>query len=65
MCNILKTRAMTYNLRSQKDFVRHCVNTRRYGLYSKISLAPKVWDMVLSEIKNVYFLIMFNTEIRK
>ena len=63
MCNILKTRAMTYNLRSRKDFVRNCVNTIRYGLYSQISFAPKVWDMALSEIKNVYSL-MFNTEIR-
>ena len=31
MYNILKTRTLTYNLRSQKDFVRDCINTRRYG----------------------------------
>ena len=34
MCNILKTRTLTYNLRSQSDFMRDCVNTRRYGLNS-------------------------------
>ena len=34
MCNILKTRTLTYNLRSQTDFMRDCVNTRRYGLNS-------------------------------
>ena len=33
-CNILKTRTLTYNLRSQTDFMRDCVNTRRYGLNS-------------------------------
>ena len=34
MCNILKKRTLTYNLRSQAYFVRDCVNTRRYGLNS-------------------------------
>ena len=34
MCNILKTRTLTYNLRSQTDFMRDCINTRRYGLNS-------------------------------
>ena len=34
MCNVLKTRTLTYNLRSQTDFMRDCVNTRRYGLNS-------------------------------
>ena len=34
VCNILKTRTLTYNLRSQTDFMRDCVNTRRYGLNS-------------------------------
>ena len=31
LCNILKARTLTHNLRSQTDFVRDCVNTRRYG----------------------------------
>ena len=34
VCNILKTRTLTYNLRSQTDFMRDCVNTRHYGLNS-------------------------------
>ena len=34
MCNILKTRTLTYNLQSQTDFMRDCINTRRYGLNS-------------------------------
>ena len=51
MCNILKTRTMSYNLRSQTDFVRDCVKTL-YGLNSQSYLA-KVCDMILSEIKNL------------
>ena len=34
MCNIFKTRTLTYNLRSQTDIVRDCVNTRRYAVFS-------------------------------
>ena len=55
MCNILKTRTLTYNLRSEKDFVRDCVNTRRYGLNSLSCIAAKVWDMVPLEIKEHKF----------
>ena len=63
--NILKTRTLTYNLRSQTNFVRDCVNTRRCGLNSRSYFAPKISDMVPSEIKNVNCLQKFKTEIRK
>ena len=46
MCNIFEKRTLTYNLRSQTDFVRDCVNTRRYGLNSLSYFAPKAWDMI-------------------
>ena len=65
MCNIFKKRTLTYNLRSQTDFVRDCVNTRRYGLNSLSYFAPKVWDMIPLEIKNINSLQKFKTEIRK
>ena len=55
MCNILKTRTLTYNLRSQTDFVRDCVNTGRHGLNSLSYFAPKVWDMIPLEIKNINY----------
>ena len=42
MSNILKTRTPTYNLRSQTNFVRDCVNTRRCGLNSLSYFTPKV-----------------------
>ena len=65
MCNILKKRTLTYNLRSQTDFVRDSVYTRRYGLNSLSYFAPKVWDMIPLEIKNINSLQKFKTEIRK
>ena len=65
MCNILKTRTRTYNLRSQTDFVRGCVNTWRYGLNSLSYFALKIWDIIPLEIKNINFLRKFQTEIRK
>ena len=65
LCNILKTRTLTHNLPSQTDFVKDCVNTRRHGLNSLSYFAPKVCDMVPSEIKNAYYLHKFKTEIRK
>ena len=65
MCTILRKRALTYNFRSQTDFVRDSVNTRRYGLNSRSYFASKVWDMFPLEIKNINSLQKFKTEIRK
>ena len=65
MCNILKTRTLTYNLRSPTDFMGNCVNIRRYGLNSLSYFAPRVWDMILLEIKNINSLQKIETEIRK
>ena len=65
MCNVLKTRTLTYNLRSQTDFVRGCVKTRRYDLNSLSYFALKVWDIIPLEIKNISSLQKFQTEIRK
>ena len=62
---IRKIRTLTYNLRSQTDFVRDRVNTRRYGLNSRSYFASKVWDMIPLEIKNINSFQKFRTEIRK
>ena len=42
MCNILKARTQTYNLQLKEDFVRDCVNTRRYDLHSLSYFASEV-----------------------
>ena len=65
MSNILKTRRLAYNLQSQTDFMRDYVNTRRYSLNSLSYFAPKVWDMIPIEIKNINSVQKLKTEIRK
>ena len=45
--------------------MRDCVNTRRHGLNSLRYFAPKLWDMMPLEIKNINSLQKFKTEIRK
>ena len=45
--------------------MRDSVNTRRFGLNSLSYFAPKVWDMIPLEIKNINSLQKFKTEIRK
>ena len=45
--------------------MRGTVNARRYGLNSLSYFAPKVWDMIPLEIKNINSLQKFKTEIRK
>ena len=65
VCNILKTRTLTYNLGSQTDFVRDCVNARRHGLNSPSYFERKVWNMIALEKKIINSLQKFKTEIRK
>ena len=65
ICNILKTRTLTYNLQSQTDFMRDCINPRHYRLNPRNYFAPKVWDMIPLEIKNINSLQKFKIEIRK
>ena len=45
--------------------MRDYFNTRRYGLNSLSCFAPKVWDMITLEVKNINSLQKFKTEIRK
>ena len=52
MNDILQTRTLPYNLRSQTDFVRSFVDTSRFGLNSLRYFASKVWNIVASDIKN-------------
>ena len=52
MNDVLQTRPLPYNLRSQTDFVRSFVNTSRFGLNPLRYFASKVWNIVPSDIKN-------------
>ena len=51
MCDIFETRNLDYNLRSQRDFIRTCVNTSSSGLSSLKYLNTKIWDIVPYDIK--------------
>ena len=65
MNDIVQTRTMTYNLRSQTDFARNFVNTSRLDLNSLRYFALKVWSIVPSDIKNASNLHIFKNKIRK
>ena len=65
MDNILQTRTLHYNFRSNTDFARISVNTSRFGLNSLRYFASKVWNIVPSDIKNASNLNIFKNKIRK
>ena len=65
MNDILQTRTLPYNLRSNTDFARSFINTSRFGLNSLRYFASKVWNIVPSDIKNASNLNIFKNKIRK
>ena len=65
MDDILQTRTLPYNLRSNTDFARISVNTSRFGLNSLRYFASKVWNIVPSDIKNASNLNILKKKIRK
>ena len=52
MDDILQTRTLPYNLRSNTGFTRISANTSRFGLNSIRYFASKVWNILPSDIKN-------------
>ena len=65
MNDIFQPRAVSYNLRSQIDFTRPNVNSEHFGISSLRYMAPKVWDMVPNDMKNVNDIETFKNNIRK
>ena len=59
------TRSISYNLRSQNDFIRSNASTSQYGLNSMRCFASKVWQMIPVEIKNSVSIESFKEKIRK
>ena len=51
LSNIFQTRLISYNLRSQTDFIRSNASTNQYGLNSMRCFTSKVWQMIPTEIK--------------
>ena len=63
--HIYPIRVLSYNLRSQTDFLRNTVNTTKFGLNSLRHFASKVWSMIPIEIKNSSTVEIFKTKISK
>ena len=64
MDDILQTRTLPYNFRSNTDFARVSVNTSRFGLNSLPYFASKVWNIAPSDIKNASNLNIFKNKIK-
>ena len=65
MSHIYPIRVLSYNLRSQTDFLRNTVNTTKFGLNSLRHFASKVWSMIPIEIKNSSTVEIFKSKISK
>ena len=64
MSEIFNLRNIDYNLRSQTNFKQGPANTVNYGLKSLRYLAPKIWDIILLEIRNLGSLTEFIANIK-
>ena len=65
MSHIYPITVLSYNLRSQTDFLRNTVNTTKFGLNSLRHFASRVWSMTPIEIKNSSTIDIFKSQIRK
>ena len=54
-----------YNTRNKRTFKSRHVKTVRYGTGSLAYLAPKIWELVPNEMKNLESLAAFKTAIKK
>ena len=54
-----------YSTRNKRTFKSRHVKTVRYGTDSLAYSAPKIWELVSNEMKNLGSLIAFKTAIKK
>ena len=54
-----------YSTRNKRTFKSRHVKTVRYGTDSLVYLAPKIWELVPNEMKNLESLTAFKTAIKK
>ena len=64
MSEIFEKSNLNYNLRSQRDFSLHPVNTVTYGLKSLKYFEGKVWSIVPFEIRNAISLEEISAKIK-
>ena len=65
LCNIFQTLSISYNLRSQTDFIRGNASTSQHALDSIRCFASKVWQMIPLEIQNAVSIEIFKEKFRK
>ena len=53
MKDVFEFSDVPYNLRNQLKFNRSISCTERYGTEKPSSISPKLWEKVLTEIKNI------------
>ena len=61
---LISHKLMSYNLRSQTDFIRSDATTSQYGLNSIRCFALKVWQMIPLQIKNSVSIESFKEKIK-
>ena len=55
----------SHSTRNKRTFKSRCAETVRYGTNSLAYLAPKIWELVPSEMKNLESFTAFKTAIKK
>ena len=65
LCNKFQTQSISYNLRSQTDFIRSNASTSQQAPNSMRSFASKLWQMIPLEIKNSVSFESFIEKIRR
>ena len=64
LSELFDLRNIEYNLRSQTNFSLGTVYTINYGLRSLRYFAPKIWDVIPEDIRNVNNLSDFTLKIK-
>ena len=62
--DIFETKSNYYNIRNASAFSSRNIKTVRYGLQIISYMAPKIWDLVTKEMKQVTTLNEFNAKIQ-
>ena len=64
MQDIFETKSNYYNTRNAPAFSSRNTTTARYGLQNISCMAPKIWDLVPNEMKQVPTLNEFKAKIK-
>ena len=65
MQTLFKSRDISYNLRTHREFQTENIRTSMYGSETFSYRGPKTWDLVPEDIKESTNLTMFKNKIKK